>query len=84
MSGRDGQGALAIGEPARAAQLFGAAASLRTELCAPIPAMERAEHEQILQQTRAALGDNAFTAAWEQGRALTLDAATALAAEGSP
>jgi tetratricopeptide (TPR) repeat protein len=76
--------ALATGAPERAARLFGAAASIREQLRAPILPMERDLQEQAVQRTRAVLGEEAFTAAWEQGRALTLEAAAAQAAEDVP
>jgi predicted ATPase/class 3 adenylate cyclase len=44
-------------------------------------AQERQATEALVAQTRTALGEAAFIAAWEEGRALSLDAAVALALE---
>ena len=42
---------------------------------------ERDEYEQALASTRAALDEEAFAAAWEEGRGMTLDQAVAYATE---
>ncbi|HEY8599971.1 MAG TPA: tetratricopeptide repeat protein [Thermomicrobiales bacterium] len=72
--------ALASTEPALAARLFGAAATLRDHLGIPRPAVRRALHEQRLAATRVALGETAFAAARAAGAALTLDDTRALIA----
>ncbi len=70
----------ARGEPERAARLCGAAAALRDAIGAPLPPEDRADYERIVAAARAALGDDAFAAAWAAGRALSLDQAIAEAA----
>jgi hypothetical protein len=65
----------AIGCRARAARLFAACAALRQALGTPIPPADRTEHERCIATLRAALGDTAFAAAWEEGGAIPMDAA---------
>jgi hypothetical protein len=36
-------------------------------------AKERAEHDQAIVTARTALGEEAFAAAWEEGKKMTLD-----------
>jgi non-specific serine/threonine protein kinase len=60
------------GRPATAAKIYGAAATLRASMGSAIDLADRAEYERILAELRATLGDNAFTAAWTQGEALSL------------
>jgi predicted ATPase/DNA-binding XRE family transcriptional regulator len=60
-----------------AAQLLGAAEAGRAAIGAPLPPADRAEHAATAQAARAALGDDAFAAAWAAGQALTLDQAAA-------
>jgi non-specific serine/threonine protein kinase len=70
------------GEPASAARLFGAADGVARATGASDPVLfpqnwgrnKQALHEASL-TTRAALGDNAFDAAWSSGRALSLEEA---------
>ena len=66
-----------LGQPERAARLFGAADVLRESVGVPLPANERADHERYVDAVRAALGDESFAAAWDAGRALRLDEAIA-------
>jgi predicted ATPase/DNA-binding SARP family transcriptional activator len=75
----------ARGQFLRAARLFGAAAALREALGAPLSPGDRAHYEQHVEASRAGLGEAAFAAAWEEGRALTAEQAVAelLAAPGS-
>jgi predicted ATPase/DNA-binding SARP family transcriptional activator len=63
----------------RAAQLFGAAQTIRAALGAPLPPNEQPEHEAQIGALREALGETLFTAAWEEGHALSWDRAAALA-----
>jgi predicted ATPase/DNA-binding CsgD family transcriptional regulator len=63
-----------------AAQLWGAADTLRDALGIPIPPVELTEYERSLSATRVHLGERAFAAAWAQGRAMTPQ--QALAAQG--
>ena len=57
----------------RAARLFGAAESLYIPLRFEMSAKERAEHDQAVAAARAALGEEAFAAAWEEGKRMTLE-----------
>jgi len=65
----------AAGQPQAAARLFGAAASLRGALGAPLPPVDQSAYEQAIAHTRATLGDAAFAAAWDEGRALSKEQA---------
>ena len=67
------------GQTEQAARLFGAAASLREALGAPLPPSEQPEHDQNLAALRETLGEAAFTAAYEAGRALNWEQAAAYA-----
>ena len=60
----------------RAARLLSAAETLYTPLRFEMSARERAEHDQATAAARAALGEKAFAAAWEEGKVLTLEQAT--------
>lgn len=62
-------------EIGRAARLWGAAQTLRAALAAPMPPNEQMTHERDVVQARAALGQQAFTDAWLEGGALTLEQA---------
>jgi predicted ATPase/class 3 adenylate cyclase len=68
-------------DPDRAARLFGAAEALRDAIGAGLTLMDRPGYERAVADTRTALGDEAFARAWAAGRALTPDAAIALALE---
>ena len=59
----------------RAARLMAAAESLYTPLRFEMPAAERREHDQTVEAIRIALGEESFTAAWEEGRKMTLEKA---------
>jgi non-specific serine/threonine protein kinase len=68
-------------QPTRAARLFGAADELRVRTgAAPHPPW-RAEHERYVSAARAQLGDQAFSAAWADGRAQPLDEMISFALE---
>jgi DNA-binding CsgD family transcriptional regulator len=54
-----------------AAQLWGAAEALRDTFSVPIPLAQRADYERSLSAARVHLGERAFAAAWNQGRAMT-------------
>jgi tetratricopeptide (TPR) repeat protein len=71
----------AVGNLRRAAQLQGAAASLRDSLAAPLAPSERPALDRHLRALQAALGEEAFDAAWEEGRAMPLEQAIAFALE---
>jgi DNA-binding CsgD family transcriptional regulator len=70
----------AQGELVWAAQLWGAAEALRETIHAPIPPVERAGYERSVAKARAHLGQQAFAAAWAEGR--TMEPEQALAAIG--
>jgi tetratricopeptide (TPR) repeat protein len=63
--------ATAQGEARLAARLLGAAAGLLERVGAAIQNSERFAHDDAATRVRESLGDEAFTAAWETGRALT-------------
>jgi predicted ATPase/DNA-binding XRE family transcriptional regulator len=79
----------------RAARLFGAAAALRGSLTdagsrgsslgpATVSRDEYEEYERQVAATRAALGEEAFAAAWAEGQAMTQERAIAYALEDPP
>src|SRR5205085_8819992 len=77
----------AQGEDNWAARLWGAAAFLRESCGIPLSPPDRIDYEQAVAATRMHLGKQAFEAAWDQGRAMTLDqvlAAPRLEAEPAP
>jgi hypothetical protein len=68
----------------RAARLHGAAEALRETIGVPLSPSERALDEvTMLTAVRAALGEETFTAAWAEGRAMSMERAIAYALEGS-
>lgn len=67
----------AQGEIALATRLWAVAAGMREATGAPMPPVERAEYERKVTAARARLGGKAFAAAWEEGRAMTLEQALA-------
>ncbi len=73
--------AAATGGPGRAARLGGAGESLRERIGAPLPPSRRAEYEQSVTSARGQLEESAFTAAWNEGREMSLDLAVAYALE---
>ena len=70
---------LAQAEPRKAAQLWGAAEMLRQTLGFPLPDNKRKAHGEYLAQARSTLGEVVFTAAWEEGSALSWEQAAAFA-----
>jgi DNA-binding CsgD family transcriptional regulator len=67
----------AQGEPAWAARLYGAAEALRDANSIPIVPVYLAEYERSVAATRAQLGEQAFAAAWAEGRTMTPEQALA-------
>jgi predicted ATPase/DNA-binding SARP family transcriptional activator len=65
--------ALARGDSERAARLLAGAQAIRDEIGSVVAPCENAQHEKTLAGARAALGDNAFEAAWQQGRTASAD-----------
>ena len=73
--------AVAEGQPERAARLWGAAEALREAIHAPLPPNEREQYARDLAAVRATLGEEAFSAAWAAGRAMTIEQAMEYALE---
>jgi tetratricopeptide (TPR) repeat protein len=69
------------GQPERAARVGAAAETLHEAIGVSLEPYQRAGHDEAVQAMRAALGEEAFAAAWAEGRALPLDEAIALALE---
>jgi predicted ATPase len=67
------------GQPEAAARLAGAAAALRETIGAILRPAELFRHERDLAPARAALPEETFATAWEQGRLMTLDEAISYA-----
>jgi non-specific serine/threonine protein kinase len=59
----------------RAAALLAGAEALREEIGVPIAPHEREQRDRDLSEARQALGEEAFTSAWERGRAMTMEQA---------
>jgi predicted ATPase len=57
----------------QAARLLGTAHALREELGGPVPPAELARYDRDVDRVREGLGEHAFTAAWEAGRATAAD-----------
>jgi tetratricopeptide (TPR) repeat protein len=64
-------------QPERAVQLLGAADALITALAIHLDPAECTDCDRIVAAARAQLGEEAFAAAWEAGRAMTLEQAIA-------
>jgi hypothetical protein len=60
---------------ARAARLLGAAEALREAIGAPLPPVERADYDRSVDTVRAGLSEEAFAAAWSEGRLMALEQA---------
>lgn len=54
-----------------AAQLWGAAETLRQHIGAPLPPVYRTDYEQAVAAARSALGEKAFAYAWAEGQTMT-------------
>ncbi len=65
----------------RAVRLLGAAAALRQALGVPVSRVDRPTFERAVAAVRAGVGEDAFAAAWAEGRALPLDEAIEVALE---
>jgi len=61
--------------PTRAARLLAAAGVVRDALGAPMPPVDRPDHDRAVADARDALGDERFVAAWAAGRAMPLEQA---------
>lgn len=62
-------------QPKAAACLYAVAAALRDTIGAPLPPSARVGVDHDVAAIRRVVGEEAFTAAWAQGRAMTLDQA---------
>lgn len=60
-----------LGEPERAARLFGAAAAIRAAHATPMIPADRPRYEQAVAATRATMGPAAFDASWNAGSVLS-------------
>jgi predicted ATPase/class 3 adenylate cyclase len=69
----------ARGEPLRAARLWGAADALREVTGYTMSVREAGVYEPYMSAARSELGETAFRAAWDEGRAMTEEQAIALA-----
>jgi DNA-binding CsgD family transcriptional regulator len=58
------------GDPAHAARLWGAAEARREAMETPLPPVYRADYAHAVAAARAQLGEQAFAAAWAEGRAI--------------
>ena len=72
----------AQGQMERAARLFGAEEALREAMGAHLSPSDRSDYDRNVAIACAALSKEAFTAAWAEGRAMTLQQAVAYALEG--
>jgi predicted ATPase/class 3 adenylate cyclase len=61
------------GQPVRAARMWGAASALRDAIGTRLPLEEEERFAQPLSEVRGVLGEDAFVAAWDEGRAQPLD-----------
>ena len=71
-------------EPQRTVRLMGAIAAATEAVGAHLNLFHHTEHDHILAVARGQLGDEAFDAAWTQGRSLTLEQAVIDALEECP
>ena len=60
------------GQPERAARLFGAADGLRTAIDAPIGPAFLPSHDRYMHTLSRALGEERWTALWDEGRAMSV------------
>jgi tetratricopeptide (TPR) repeat protein len=75
---------LSKGEAARAARLWSAVEVMRVQSGSPLSPNDRIRHDVQLADARAALGEEAFASAWQEGRALTMEQAIELALDIAP
>ena len=61
--------------PSLLRDFFAAAETLRAAIAVPLSPAERLEHDHVVAGVRDMLGEPAFTAAWQAGAALPVDAA---------
>jgi predicted ATPase/transcriptional regulator with XRE-family HTH domain len=63
------------GRPERAARLLGTSEAMREEVGTRLTRITRSDHDHAVTLARAALGDEAFEAAWDRGHETPLDKA---------
>jgi tetratricopeptide (TPR) repeat protein len=68
----------------KAARLLGAAEAVRETIGAPLPPVERSDHDRHVAAVHARLSEEAFAAAWAKGRAMTLEQAIVYVQEETP
>jgi tetratricopeptide (TPR) repeat protein len=73
--------ARAQGRAKKAVRLYGAASALRASIGSVIDSVDQPEYDSKLTALRAELGEERYTAAWDEGHAMTLDQAVAHALE---
>ncbi len=71
--------ACAQGHFERAARLFGAAEAMREAIAVPIWPVTLTEHNRNVTAVRMGLGEETFTSAWGEGRAMPMEQAIAYA-----
>ncbi len=64
-----------VGDPLHAVRIWGASQRLRDEIGSPLSPNEQLRYEPRVAGARAAIGDDAFDAAWTEGLAMTLEQA---------
>ena len=67
-----------LGDPRKAARIFGAAETVRDSIGGRLDQHERADYEGSLAYTRSLLSEADFAEAWEEGRSLSHEQAVAL------
>ncbi len=67
--------AVVQGRPQQAARIFGAGEKFFEEVGLRLEPADRAEFDRNVASALASLGEEAFAAAWAQGKAMTLDEA---------
>jgi predicted ATPase/DNA-binding CsgD family transcriptional regulator/Tfp pilus assembly protein PilF len=70
-----------LGQPGRAAWLFGVVEALREASSISLPPLRRAAYDRAVEGIRAHLDEAAFAQAWAEGRAMPLEQAIAQAVE---
>ena len=76
--------AVGQGQAPRAAQLLGAAASMRAALGTPLLPVRRQAYEYTVATVREALEAQEYAAAWATGQVMTLEQAITLALSSTP
>ena len=74
----------AKGQQERAARLYGAAEALSETIGLAMPSFLRVDYDRSLAAVRAGLGEEAFKAAWAEGRKMTMEEAVEEALSTNP